>query len=236
MMVNDDKKIEERLTDISKPTGILMPKSGDSTVISYEYQKIEKQKPSLLLHSCCGPCSTAVVERLVRDFKISIFFCNSNIDDSDEYEKRLSAQKDFVNSYNSSPSCVDTITLIVGRYNPQEFLQKIKGRENDPEGGKRCAICMASRLEQTADFASLNGFECFTTTLSVSPHKNNELISSIGKDLMLRYGVFFLAEDFKKKDGYKRSVELSKAYGLYRQNFCGCSFSKKEAMNRNGLK
>ena len=183
-------------------------------------------KPQLLLHSCCGPCSTAVVERLIRDYEITVYFYNPNITDEEEYMKRKDAQESFVQQYNLNPDRVDLLHYEEGVYDPRVFYSAVKGHEWDPEGGDRCSICFRLRLENTAHQAMMGGFDYFTTTLSVSPHKNFELISSIGNEYSMRCGQKFLACDFKKKDGYRRSIQLSKEYCLYRQTYCGCEFAK----------
>jgi predicted adenine nucleotide alpha hydrolase (AANH) superfamily ATPase len=181
---------------------------------------------SILVHSCCGPCSTAVCERLARDFDITIYFCNPNITDAEEYERRLEAQRRFIDKYNALPETDRKIHLAIGEYEPESFFERASGLETEPEGGARCVVCFEMRLERTAEYAALHGFEYFTTTLSVSPHKDYSEIHMIGTRLALKYGLTFYPEDFKKRDGYKRSVELSRAYGLYRQNYCGCEFSR----------
>lgn len=191
-----------------------------------EYHEPAPQKPALLLHSCCGPCSTAVVERLSVRFRITIYFCNSNIDNEEEYNNRLRAQRLFVETWNASDHEGDPVFLSVAPYRPEAFLESVKGHEEDKEGGARCRICIQDRMEKTAAFAAMHGFEYFTSTLSVSPHKDFGLIREIGQALALRYRVSFLAEDFKKQNGFARSCELAGIYGLYRQNYCGCRFSK----------
>lgn len=193
-----------------------------------EQREENKRKPSLLLHSCCGPCSTSVVEQLASQYDITVFFYNPNITDKDEYQKRKFAQESFIKQYNLNPVRKTLLHYIEGEYNPQTFFHAVKGHEDDSEGGERCSICFKLRLERTAHEAMLGGFDFFTTTLSVSPHKNFQLISKLGNEYSLKCGLSFLMQDFKKKDGYKRSVELSSLYGLYRQNYCGCKFSKWE--------
>jgi predicted adenine nucleotide alpha hydrolase (AANH) superfamily ATPase len=168
-----------------------------------------------------------VVERLARDALVTLFFYNPNITDEDEYRKRLEAQRSFVGIFNSSPDSPSRVGLIVGPYDPGVFYSTCEGYENEPEGGARCERCISMRLDRTAELASMRGFDCFTTTLSVSPHKDYSIIASIGARLMFRYGVDFLADDFKKRGGYERSVELSKAYGIYRQTYCGCEFARR---------
>ena len=185
-------------------------------------------KPALLLHSCCGPCSTAVVEELIRDYKITVYFYNPNITDEAEYKKRLESQMKFIDEYNGKISRIDTIEFIEGVYEPGYFLDEVRGLEHEPEGGERCVKCFRLRLEKTAGMARLGGYDFFAAALSVSPHKNYRAISEAGRDLSLRYGVGFIDRDYKKNGGYERSIELSKLYSLYRQNYCGCKFSKGE--------
>lgn len=191
-----------------------------------EINEVRKSRHKLLLHSCCGPCSTAVVERLTGRFDITIFFYNPNIADQEEYEKRRAAQLDFIEKYNDRIDARDRISYLEGPFEPELFYQAVKGMEQEPEGGKRCTSCFQLRLEKTAETAKMSGFDTFSTTLSVSPHKNFELIHKLGMQLGMRYGLSFLGEDFKKQGGYQRSVSLSKEYGLYRQRFCGCSYAK----------
>ncbi len=184
------------------------------------------QKPALLLHSCCGPCSTAVIERLADEFAITVFYYNPCITDEEEYLRRRDTQKAFLKAYQEKHPGETAITFLEGSYRPGTFLQLVKGLEDEPEGGRRCHVCFRQRLEQTAMQAQMSGCDWFGTTLTVSPHKNYRKISEIGQEIALRYGLTFLDRDFKKKDGFKRSIELSKEYGLYRQNYCGCDFSK----------
>ncbi|MDR2532567.1 MAG: epoxyqueuosine reductase QueH [Oscillospiraceae bacterium] len=170
----------------------------------------------LFLHSCCAPCSSAVIERLAGDYNIVIFFSNPNIMPREEYEKRLSEQKRLV--------ALHGVQLIEDEYENSTFLNAVAGFENEPEGGKRCEKCIELRLRRTAEAAKAQGFDFFTTTLSVSSHKNAVLINRILEEKGGQYGVEPLLADFKKNDGYKRSLELSKKYGLYRQGYCGCRF------------
>ena len=185
------------------------------------------RKPRLLLHSCCGPCSSAVIERLMPDYRITVFYHNPCITDRDEYEKRKENQILLIEQMNEELSPEDRIDFVEGDYVPETYLELVRGLEQEPEGGARCTVCFRERLRDTAEYAKEHGFSLFTTTLTVSPHKNYPLISSIGKEEAERAGVQFLDMDFKKKDGFHRSVVLSKRYGLYRQNYCGCGFSKR---------
>lgn len=185
-------------------------------------------KPTMLLHSCCGPCSTAVIERLVERFDLTVFFYNPNITNEGEYEKRLETQRKFIDEYNAAvmPEGCE-VKLVEGEYDPENYLEAVRGLENEPENGDRCTKCFEVRMRRTAEEAEKSGFENFATTLSVSPHKNTQRINNIGYELEKEFAPAFLDESFKKKDGFKRSTELSREYGLYRQNFCGCVFSER---------
>ena len=184
-------------------------------------------KPGILLHSCCGPCSTSVIERLAEEFAVTVFFYNPCITDEDEYRKRKQAQIEFIEQFNEERIDLENINLIEGPYEPGAFFSATEGHGRDPEGGQRCSICFRQRLEKTAETAAFAGCDYFGTTLTVSPYKNYEIISGIGREIAMKYRLTFLDRDFKKQDGYKRSVELSRKYKLYRQNFCGCEFSKR---------
>lgn len=189
-------------------------------------------RKSLLLHSCCAPCSSAVLEKLQEIFDITVFFYNPNISEDIEYQKRVEEQKrllaEFCKKTPSSP-----IKIIEGEYCPQEFYEIAKGVETCPEGGERCFRCYRLRLEKTAQEAKKGNYDFFTTTLTISPLKNAAKLNEIGEELALKYECTFLPSDFKKKEGYKRSIELSKEYQLYRQDFCGCIYSKVENMRKN---
>lgn len=187
----------------------------------------EEVKAAVLLHSCCGPCSTAVVEKLVEEFNVTVFFYNPCITDEEEYQRRREAQIKFINKFNEEHMGKNRVMFKEGDYRPGSYFELVKGKENDPEGGSRCTLCFKQRLEKAAETAKLSGYDFFGTTLTVSPHKNYSLISDIGRNLALKYGVSFLDRDFKKKNGFGRSVELSKKYDLYRQNYCGCEYSKR---------
>ncbi|MEG0291346.1 MAG: epoxyqueuosine reductase QueH [Anaerovoracaceae bacterium] len=186
---------------------------------------ITREKPSLLLHSCCGPCSTAVIERLAEDYNITVYFYNPNITDAKEYIKRRDSQLLVIDEYNKEHKHENKVSFLEGTYDTRAFYKIIEGLENEPEGGGRCKKCYLLRLEQTAIMASMNNYDSFATTLTISPHKSFEIIGEIGNKVSMEYGVNFLNENFKKKAGFQRSIELSKKYNLYRQNFCGCEFS-----------
>lgn len=184
--------------------------------------------PKLLLHSCCGPCSTAVIERLATRFDVSIFYYNPNITDPEEYAIRLANQKKFLDEYQLGQENSRTIDLMEGEYRPEDFFSAGMGMEDEEEGGSRCVACFRLRLEKTADLAKELGYPWFGTTLSVSPHKDYSTILQIGQELAKERGLQFLEEDFKKKAGYQRSIQMSKEFGLYRQTYCGCVFSKQD--------
>ena len=181
------------------------------------------EKPTLLLHACCAPCSTACLERLVQYFNITVYFYNPNITFEEEYLKRLTELENFL-----TVAYKGEVKLIAENFNPQEFYTAVSGRENDVEGGNRCKICYALRLDKTAKTAKEKGFNYFTSTLSVSPHKNSAWLNEIGESVGKKYEITYLYADFKKQGGYLRSIELSKEYNLYRQNYCGCEFSKNK--------
>ncbi|WP_462354911.1 epoxyqueuosine reductase QueH [Fusobacterium ulcerans] len=190
-----------------------------------QLQEIKKSenKPRLLLHSCCAPCSSAILEFLQEYFEIKVYFFNPNINFEEEYLKRLEEQKEYHKKRGYK------INVVEGEYNPEiDFFQKVKGLENEREGGKRCHQCYNLRLEETAKKAQELGYDYFTTVLSISPMKNAQWINEIGEELGKKYGIKFLNGDFKKKSRYLRSIEISKEYELYRQDYCGCIFSKVE--------
>lgn len=179
-------------------------------------------RPKLLLHSCCGPCSTTVLSYLESFFDIIVYYYNPNIEPIEEYEKRKSEQIRFIKEFNK-PS----ITFLEGLYENDKFRNCSKGLENELEGGARCVSCFKLRLEKTALKAKELNCDYFGTTLTVSPHKNSKIINEIGKHLEEKYNIKFLYSDFKKKDGYKKSIILSKEYNLYRQDYCGCLFGRR---------
>lgn len=196
MNINYDKKLEEIINNLSF-------------------------KPKLLIHSCCGPCSSYVLSYLNKYFDITIYYYNPNIDTKNEFNKRLLEQKRLIKEMFN-----DEIKVIEGSYEPKIYYSKIKGHEKDKEGEERCHICYKLRLEETAKYAKENGFDFFTTTLSVSPYKNAKVLNLLGEKLEKEYNIKYLYADFKKKDGYKKSVMYSKEYNLYRQDYCGCVYSK----------
>ncbi len=179
-------------------------------------------RPKLLLHVCCAPCSSYCMEYLTKYFDMTLLFYNPNMDCKEEYEKRKEELSRLVREA-AFPVKVEMMP-----YDPQEYLDVIKGMEDIPEGGKRCFACYELRMRKAAGYASQNGFDYFTTSLSISPYKNAEKINEIGERISAESGVKHLPSDFKKKNGYKRSIELSREYDLYRQDYCGCVFSKKE--------
>ena len=185
---------------------------------------------TLLIHSCCGPCSSTVLERLAESFKITIFYYNPNINSYEEFDKRYEEQKRLVEEMGLK------IEVIKGNYDKNCFLNAIKGYESMGERSIRCYKCYYERLYVTAMFAKENNFDYFTTTLSISPYKNSNWINEIGIELEKEVNVNFLYSNFKLEDGYKRSIELSKIHNLYRQDYCGCIFSKQETEARRNLK
>lgn len=186
--------------------------------------QIEEITPSLLLHSCCAPCSSYVLEYLSEYFKITVLYYNPNIFPLEEYKYRIEEQRRLIDSLPAK----SPISFIPTEYEPEKFYEAVKGYENIPEGGERCFKCYELRLREAALYARRGDFDYFTTTLSISPLKKADKLNEIGLRLEKEYGVKYLCSDFKKKNGYKRSVELSAEYGLYRQEYCGCVFSKKE--------
>lgn len=200
--INYQKILEEKLNSISK---------------------IE-EKSSLLLHACCAPCSSYVLEYLSTYFNITVLFYNPNISSESEYLHRAEELKRFV----SEADLANPVKVMICDYNDREFYEYVKGFEKYPEGQERCFKCYRLRLEKTAQIALENKFDFFTTTLSISPLKNAQKLNEIGKELEEQYEIEYLYSDFKKNNGYKRSIELSKEYQLYRQNFCGCVFSKRD--------
>lgn len=184
--------------------------------------------PTLFLHSCCAPCSSYCLEYLSEYFSITVFYYNPNIFPSEEYDERAEEQERLIRELNES-GVKHEICLVKGEYHPEEFYTIAKGLEKEPEGGARCTECFKLRLYESAKLAKEGGYEYFTTTLTISPLKDAERLNRIGEEAASVYGVKFLNSDFKKKNGYKRSTELSKEHNLYRQNYCGCVYSKQAA-------
>ena len=220
-MTTDDKKLNTS-TELSSQV-----MSGSDYVIN-DCTETQTTKPELLLHSCCGPCSTSVIERLVDEFNVTVFFYNPCIIDEEEYRRRREAQIQFIEQFNEENAGRCRIVFREGDYCPGAFFEATAGLGNEPEGGARCEVCFRQRLEKTAAAACISGADYFGTTLTVSPHKDYKLISEIGRELALKYGLSFLDRDFKKKDGFARSIQLSRKYSLYRQNYCGCKYSERE--------
>ncbi len=230
------------------PKRFMVRKMGNTRNYAKELEKIIEKKAAadmgqergpdrLLLHSCCAPCSSYVLEYLREYFDITVFYYNPNITENGEYQKRVQEQKRLIGEYNRQVEAQDfpgmhstkmahKIKSIDGDYEPESFYRIAKGLENCPEGGERCLKCYELRLRETARLAARQGFDCFTTTLTISPLKSAQKLNEAGERLGEEYGVFFLPSDFKKRDGYKRSIELSAKFGLYRQNYCGCVYSK----------
>ncbi len=184
--------------------------------------------PSLLLHSCCAPCSSYVLQYLSDYFRITVLYYNPNIYPEQEYFHRVEEQKRLI----AEMPFRYPVSLIEGRFLPQEFYDAVRGLEHIPEGGERCHACFRLRLEEAARIASEGNFDYFTTTLTISPLKNAQKLNEIGEELSRQYGVRWLPSDFKKKNGYKISTQLSAEYGLYRQDYCGCVFSRQERLAR----
>ncbi len=184
--------------------------------------------PTLLLHSCCAPCSTAVLTCLTNHFSVTVYYYNPNIYPDAEYEKRAEEQRKLIEKLPSK----HPVKFILGEFEKDKFYEAVRGLEDSGEGGARCKECFTLRLTKTAELAKNMGFDYFTTTLSVSPLKNAQLLNALGEEIGQKYGISYLPSDFKKKDGYKKSVELSREYGLYRQDYCGCLFSRNERNQR----
>ena len=187
--------------------------------VEYEIElaKETARKPRLLLHACCGPCASSVLEYLTPHFDVTVYCYNPNILPKDEFIKRENALKEVVSHF-------DSVNLVVPNQDEQEYVSYVKGHKSDPEGGARCSLCFNLRLENTAKYMleNVETFDFFATTLTVSPHKNAPLINEIGNTVAKKYGVNYLSSDFKKRDGYLRSIQLCKEWGIYRQTYCGC--------------
>lgn len=204
-----------------------MNKPNFQALTDREIEKLNGRKATLLLHACCAPCSTASLEYLAKYFDITLFFYNPNISSAEEFQKRLCELERFV----KEAPFANGIKIISPEYNHGEFLSAAAGLENAKEGGARCEKCFELRLNKTAEQAAKQGFEYFATTLTISPLKNAEKINLCGEDAAVAGNVLYLPTDLKKRERYKRSIELSSEYGLYRQSFCGCEFSQGRAEN-----
>ena len=181
-------------------------------------------RPKLLLHVCCAPCSSYCMEYLTKYFDITLLFYNPNMDSAREYDKRKDELLRLIKEAGFP------VKAVIRDYEPEVFYESVKGHESDPEGGERCFICYELRMREAAEFAAEGGYDFFTTSLSISPYKNAEKINEIGERLGQKYGVRHLVSDFKKRDGYKRSIELSEQYHLYRQDYCGCVYSRRTTL------
>ncbi|MBO4470154.1 MAG: epoxyqueuosine reductase QueH [Clostridia bacterium] len=199
-----------------------MEKRNYQREMEAEIARLEGRRPTLLLHSCCGPCSSAVLERLTEHFSVTLLYYNPNIEPEEEYSHRLAEQRRLLTLLPGE------IRMLECGYDNEAFEAFAPALADAPEGGERCLACFALRLNYTAEQAKKHGFEYFTTTLSVSPHKNADNVNRIGEEAGKRFGVKYLFADFKKKNGYLRSLELSKKYGLYRQDYCGCGYSMQK--------
>ena len=188
-----------------------------------------EKKQKMLLHACCAPCSSHVLELLSKDYEITLYFYNPNITEKMEYEKRY---KELLRFISEAPFTVGVVA-VDGGFDADSFFDMSKGLEELPERGARCYKCYKMRMEAASRYAAENGFDVFTTTLSISPHKNAGWINEIGALCEKMYGIAYMHSDFKKKNGYARSIQLSKEYGLYRQDYCGCIYSKREKENKN---
>lgn len=193
---------------------------------AYAGPLLHGEKERVLLHACCGPCATSCVERLTFDYSVTVFYYNPNIMDEEEYFLRRSALLQFLDAFNEEHREKTFVDFLEGEYRPEEFIRAAEPLRNEPEGGRRCDVCFEMRLAETARMAAAEEFSFFTTAMTVSPHKNYEALAAIGHRLGEGCGVRFLDVDFKKKNGFARSVALSKKYGLYRQRFCGCEYAR----------
>ena len=200
------------------------PKPNYAREMDRVLQSLGGSRPRLLLHACCGPCSSAVLEQLCQYFDITILYYNPNIWPAAEYRRREEELERFVAAAHPLG-----VTVVEDRYDPEEFYAAARGLEAEPERGARCTACYRLRMRRAAAYAAANGFDWFATTLSISPHKDAERINQIGQELAAEYGVPHLPSDFKKKNGYLRSLQLSAEYGLYRQDYCGCVYSHAQS-------
>lgn len=212
----------------------MQPKLNYQHEMERELERLARagSRPKLVLHSCCAPCSSAVLERLHEAFELIVFYYNPNISPEAEFRHRAREQARLIEEM---PLRRD-VRMVEGEYDPENFYARVRGLEDAPEGGERCGICFEMRLRKTAEYARSIGAAYFTTTLSISPLKNAARLNAIGGEIAAELGVKYLFSDFKKKDGYRRSCVLSEEYGLYRQDFCGCVFSKMERERSRDIK
>lgn len=206
--------------------GEIMNKVNYQLILDNIIENITKKNllPRLLMHSCCAPCSSYCLSYLAEYFSITVLYYNPNISPAEEYYKRIKEQQRLIKELPAK----NTISFVEGAYEPLKFFQMAEGMEDMEEGGERCFKCYEMRQRMAAEYARLHGFDYFTTTLSVSPHKNAQKLNETGLKLEKEYGVKYLVSDFKKKGGYQKSIQYSREYNLYRQNYCGCIFSKKK--------
>lgn len=210
---------------------LMLDKEIENILAEYNGNNKRNKKKTLLLHACCAPCSSYVLEYLSSVFDITVFYYNPNITSENEYRYRTEEVKRLIDEMKLGNS----VKFTEGKYDTESFFDLAEGHEKEPEGGGRCFACYRLRLGETAEYAKKNNFDYFTTTLSISPYKNAEKLNLIGKELGEKYGVRYLFSDFKKKNGYKRSLELSEKYNLYRQNYCGCIYSYEDMKRRKNL-
>ena len=230
MIIVTENSVNNKINSPQKMQGLAYTESKRTEDFCTNFERSKGViKPTVLLHSCCGPCSTSVIERLSQDYEIIVYFYNPNIDDPEEYEKRKKTQKNFIDNYNKDNGLA--ISFVEDDYNPEEFHEISEGFEDEPEGGMRCPRCFELRLRSTALKAMEMGVKIFATTLTVSPHKNYRIISAIGQKLAVENNLQFLDIDFKKKAGFQKSIEISKDYNLYRQNYCGCNYARRSEVS-----
>ena len=203
-----------------------LPKENYSVKLDRIVAELDGDRPRLLLHACCAPCSSYCLEMLLPHFDVTVFYYNPNITEAEEYGRRTAELRRFVKEFGDDTGLRASVEE--GTYDVRDFFEAVRGSESEPEGGLRCVKCFRLRLTRTAELAAAKGFDYFTTTLTISPLKNAAVLNALGEEIAEKKGVAFLPSDFKKKNGYKRSTELSAKYGLYRQDYCGCIYSKQE--------
>ena len=199
-------------------------------VLDREIARLDGRIPKLLLHVCCAPCSSYVLEYLSEYYEITVFYYNPNISPESEYKKRVAEEQRFI----SEISPKHPVHFLEGRYEPERYFEAVRGLEGEKEGGARCTVCFRLRLEETARICREGGYDCMTTTLTISPLKDAGRLNTVGEEAAEKFGVRWLPSDFKKRGGYLRSIELSREHGLYRQNFCGCVWSKNQSQKPSG--